>query len=77
MEFLLWKYSEDYSYTAQTLDLSWLDEDGVEALSGLKPGQLSDVLVTDEAYVIVLAADPAQEEYLGRLLAARLQVLNA
>lgn len=69
VEFLLWKLSEDYAYSPQALDLAWLDEAGAEALSGLEPGQLSDVLVTDEAYVIVLAADPAQEDYLGELLA--------
>lgn len=60
VEFLIWKYSEDFSTSANLMPMDTLSQANQETLKKLSPGQVSPVLTEDEFYMVVIKVDPTE-----------------
>ena len=62
LEYLIWKYSDDYTSAPSLIPVSELSLSTRQALEQLSSGQVSPVLVEDDRYLVVLKLDPSQDE---------------
>ena len=69
LEYLIWKYSDDYTTEADLVPLGELSLQNRQALARLGSGQVSQVLVEDDRYLVVMKLDPSQDEELSQSIA--------
>lgn len=62
LEYLLWKYSEDYDTLPGLIPISELSAANQSALKALSVGQVSAVLTEDDRYLVVLKQDPSGDQ---------------
>lgn len=75
LEFLIWKYSEDYNTAPDLLPIDVLSQDSFETLTALPVGQVSPVLEEDGFYMVVVKLDPTDNaELLSSASAAAAQL---
>ena len=70
IEYLIWKYSEDYSSSPDLIPLEGFSEANQAALKNLRVGQVSQVLTEEDRYAVVLKLDPSDNTYVSELAAS-------
>lgn len=61
LEFLIWKYSEDYATAPELLPISALSNSNFQTLKALPVGRVSPVLEEENCYMVVIRLDPAED----------------
>ena len=61
LEFLIWKYSEDYATAPELLPISALSNSNFQTLKALPVGRVSPVLEEENCYMVVIKLDPAED----------------
>lgn len=62
VEFLIWKYSEDYNIAPDLLPVNVLSDASFQTLKNLGVNQVSPVLTEEDFYMVVIKLDPASNE---------------
>lgn len=60
VEFLVWKYSEDFASSPDLIPLDLLSEENQQTLKKMSPGRVSPVLTEEGAYLVVVKLDPSE-----------------
>lgn len=69
LEYLIWKYSDDYATEPDLIAIEQLSEENREKLVNLGAGEISPVLTEEDRYLVVFKQDPAQDETISQSLA--------
>lgn len=70
VEYLLWRYSEDYAISPTLISISELSAANQSTLKALSTGQISPVLTEDDRYLAVLKLDPSSDPSLSQSAAS-------
>lgn len=70
LEYLIWKYSDDYNTQPGLISIENLTLENRQALERLSNGQVSAVLTEEDRYLVVLKLDPSQDAYISETAAS-------